>query len=204
MALCTHRDCALISLAPLTCACCADSRFLLCHRRSGGSKLIVSSIADSKVKAEEPQPNHAQGHPGRIRLVIDGVGHSADQGVEQTACTNRRRPRRKKVRQDTLEAHHSSRPTWAGSSFSSRGATQWERDSTRALDFCARLEPLLPTQICDEVRFCRLDKTYKADVKRVTLNIVSPEKRLLVLEALCHTEAERKYGRAPPTAMERE
>ena len=30
-----------------------------------------------------------------------------------------------------------------------------------------RLEPLLPTQICDEVRFCRLDKTYKADVKRI-------------------------------------
>ena len=58
-------------------------------------------------------------------------------------------------------------------------------------------------QICDEVRFCRLDKTYKADIKRVTLNIVSPEKRLLVVEALSQTEAERKYGRAPPTAMER-
>ena len=29
------------------------------------------------------------------------------------------------------------------------------------------------------------------------------EKRLLVLEALGQTEAERKYGRAPPTAMER-
>ena len=59
-------------------------------------------------------------------------------------------------------------------------------------------------QICHEVRFCRLDKTYKADVKRVTLNIVSLEKRLLVLEALSQTESERKYGRAPPTAMERE
>ena len=34
--------------------------------------------------------------------------------------------------------------------------------------------------------------------------VVSPEKRLLVLEALSQTEAERKYGRAPPTAMERE
>ena len=57
----------------------------------------------------------------------------------------------------------------------------------------ARLEPLLPNQICGRVRFCGLDKTYTADVKRITLNIVSPEKRLLVLE-----EAERKYGRAPP------
>ena len=50
--------------------------------------------------------------------------------------------------------------------------------------------------------FCRLDKTYKADIKRITLNIVSPEKRLLVLEALSQTE--RKCGRAPPTATERE
>ena len=49
-----------------------------------------------------------------------------------------------------------------------------------------------------------MDKTYKADIKRITLNIVSPEKRLLVLEALGQTEAERKYGRAPLTAMEQE
>ena len=41
----------------------------------------------------------------------------------------------------------------------------------------ARLELFLPTQIWDEVRLCRLDKTYKADVKRITLNFVSPEKR---------------------------
>ena len=62
----------------------------------------------------------------------------------------------------------------------------------------------LSNQICEEVRFCRRDKTYKADIKRITLNIVSPKKRLLVLEAPGQTEAERKYGRAPPTAMERE
>ena len=68
----------------------------------------------------------------------------------------------------------------------------------------ARLEPLSPTQIFDEVRFCRLDKTYRADINIITLSIVSPEKRLLVLEALGQTEAERKYGRSPPTAMERE
>ena len=37
-----------------------------------------------------------------------------------------------------------------------------------------------------------------------TLNIVSPERGLLVLEALGQTEAERKYGRAPPTAVKRE
>ena len=48
------------------------------------------------------------------------------------------------------------------------------------------------------------DRTYKADIKSITLNIVSPEKRPFVLEALDQTEAERKYGRAPPTAMESE
>ena len=67
--------------------------------------------------------------------------------------------------------------------------------------YWARLEPLLLNQEHDEVRLCRLDKTYQSDIKRITLNIVSPEKRLLALEALGQTLAERKYGRAPPTAM---
>ena len=62
-------------------------------------------------------------------------------------------------------------------------------------------EPLSPMQICNEVRFCRLDKTYKADIKRITLNIVSPEKRLLVLEGLSQTEAERKYPRTRATDL---
>ena len=48
--------------------------------------------------------------------------------------------------------------------------------------YWARLEPLPPPQICDEVRFCRRDKTHKADVKIITLNIVSPELRFLLLE----------------------
>ena len=57
--------------------------------------------------------------------------------------------------------------------------------------YWARLEPLSLNQMYDEVRFCRLDKTYKADIKRITLNIVFPEKRLLVLEKLGQTEGER-------------
>ena len=85
-----------------------------------------------------------------------------------------------------------------------RGNTVGTRTAQGSTTYWARLEPLLPNQIFDEVRFCRLDKTYKADIKRITLNIVSPEKRLLVLEALVQTEAERKYERAPLTAMERE
>ena len=53
-------------------------------------------------------------------------------------------------------------------------------------------------------RFDSASSTYKGDIKRITLKILSPEKRLLVLGALGQTEAERKYGRAPPTGMERE
>ena len=49
-----------------------------------------------------------------------------------------------------------------------------------------RLEPLSLMQICDEVRFCRLDK-------RVTLNIVS----LLVLEALSQTESGAQVRTGP-------
>ena len=80
-----------------------------------------------------------------------------------------------------------------------RGTTVGARTAQGIASYWAQLKPLSPAQICDEVRFCRLDKTYKADVKRITINIVSQEKRLLVLEALSQTEAERKYGRAPPT-----
>ena len=49
--------------------------------------------------------------------------------------------------------------------------------------YWARLEPLSRTRICEEVRFCRLDKTYSSFSK----HSVKP-----------------RYGRAPPTAMERE
>ena len=37
-------------------------------------------------------------------------------------------------------------------------------------------------------------KPYKADVNRITLNILSPETRLLVLEALGQTEAGHSHG----------
>ena len=89
-------------------------------------------------------------------------------------------------------------------SLKQRGNTVGTRTAQGHSTYRARRVPLLPNKICDEVRFCRLDKTYKADVKRIKLNIVSPEKRLFVLVAPGQTEAERKYGRAPPTAIERE
>ena len=43
-----------------------------------------------------------------------------------------------------------------------------------------------------------VDETYKADVKRDTLNIADKEKRQVVLEAFNQLEDERKYGRFLP------
>ena len=87
-------------------------------------------------------------------------------------------------------------------SFQQREKAEGARTAQGTVTYWARLEPLSPMQICDEVRFCTLDKPCKADIK--TLNIVSPEKQLLVLEALSQTESECNCGRVPPTAMEGE
>ena len=82
-------------------------------------------------------------------------------------------------------------------------ATQWARERHRAQRHTGPdWNRSLQCRSGNEVRFCRLDKTSNADIKRVTLNIVSLEKRLPVLEAVSQIESERKYGRAPPTAME--
>ena len=56
-------------------------------------------------------------------------------------------------------------------------------------------------QLCDVIRFRRVDKTYKTDVKRVTLNTGHSEKRQLSLEGSSLLEAERKYGHSPPPPL---
>ena len=163
-------------------------------------------------RAEESQQDHAQGHPqdasDDARLNLNGVGHSPDQGVEprsgQHVETDADLHRKGAARGTRIH----TRPTyvWAylglvKSLSSRRSNAVGARTAQGIATYWARLEPPSPTQMCDEVRFCKLDKTYKADIKIITLNIVSPEKRLLVLEALGQTEAERKYGWSLPTAM---
>ena len=138
----------------------------------------------------------------RIRRRQTYPGHTSDQGVEPRSGQNaetdadlRRKgaARGARTHPRTTIRGGKSGPDQVSSAEFQHGRQTW-----------ARLEPLSPTQIFDEVRFCRLDKTYRADINISTLSIVSPEKRLLVLEAFGQTEAERKYGRSPPTAMERE
>ena len=165
-----------------------------------------------QVRAEEPQQNPAQGHlqdaSDDARLVVNGMGHSPDQGMEprsgQHAQTHADQRGKGAARGTRTHSRTTTRVGVSGPDQVSSAEGQHGRhaNGTRSIDLMGPTGTLLPNQICDEVRFCRLDKTYKADIKIITLNIVSPEKRLLVLEPLGQTEAEHKYGRALSTAME--
>ena len=163
-------------------------------------------------RAEEPQQNHAQGHPqdasDDARLFLDGVGHSADQGVEPRSrqhAENRRRPTQKRCGKRSED----TRPpfVWAYLGLIKSPQQRATRSARERHKAYRRTGPDW-NPFCRTKSATRFDSagwtTYKADIKRITLNIVPPEKRLLVLEALGQTEAKRKYGRALPTAMERE
>ena len=157
-------------------------------------------------RSADSQQDHAQSHPqdasDDARFIFDGVGHCVDQDIEprsgQHAETSGDLRREGAIRGERTHTRPTIRVGISGLGY------VFSRTAQSTATIWARLEPFLPMQICRKVGFCTLDKTYKADIKRVTLNIVSPEKRLFVLEALSQTEAERKYGRAPPTAMERQ
>eukprot|EP00959_Pyramimonas_sp_CCMP1952_P290175 6069271-Pyramimonas_sp.AAC.1 len=55
----------------------------------------------------------------------------------------------------------------------------------------------------DNIRFCRMDKCYDQNKKKVLLNL-DPAIRPIILDCLAQTGAELKQGRAPPTHMESE
>eukprot|EP00959_Pyramimonas_sp_CCMP1952_P240519 5026494-Pyramimonas_sp.AAC.1 len=54
------------------------------------------------------------------------------------------------------------------------------------------------------VLFCKVDRMYEKEKKRLTLAVRGPQFRTHLMEALKTTGAKRKYGRAPATHMERE
>ena len=124
---------------------------------------IRSSPGQSQGGPQEPRQAHTVG--GRPRVAPQNVGPVVDPSFRVGVSGHDQAPSGKEERV---------------------GA----RTAQSIASYCVRLELFLPMQICDEVRFCRLDKTHTADVKRVTLNIVDPEKRQLVLEAFSQLEAE--------------
>ena len=52
--------------------------------------------------------------------------------------------------------------------------------------------------------FCRLDRTYSGDTKRITLAVRDPEWRQTINKAMDELGWVRKYGRAPASFMERD
>ena len=152
-------------------------------------------------RAEESQQDHAQGHPQDAsdcaRPILDGVAHSADQGVEPRSGQHAETDADISGKGTGRGARTHTRPTLRvgisgpGKSLQQMGNAVGARMAQGMATYWTRLGTAYATR-CDS---CRLDKTYKADIKRITLNIVSPEERLLVLEALSQTEAESTYGR---------
>ena len=57
---------------------------------------------------------------------------------------------------------------------------------------------------CETVRFCKLTKVFDANLRRITMAIPKAGLRTAVLGGLEQAGAERKLGRAPAGAMERE
>ena len=57
---------------------------------------------------------------------------------------------------------------------------------------------------CEVIQFCRLDKMYRADSKRITLAIRNAEWRVTINKAMENVGWTRKYGRAPASFMERD
>ena len=71
----------------------------------------------------------------------------------------------------------------------------------------AHLEELSVMSILEKtevVRFCRISKMFDPNLRRLTLSIPKPGLRAAMLSGLEQTGAERKMGRAPAGAMERE
>ena len=56
----------------------------------------------------------------------------------------------------------------------------------------------------DMVLFCKVDRMYEKDKKRLTLAVRDPQFRIYLTTSMQTTNAKRKYGRAPATHMERE
>ena len=59
---------------------------------------------------------------------------------------------------------------------------------------------------CEMVRFCRINKMYKEDLRRIAIAIQpsAGQLRTVLLAALGQAGGERKMGKGPPTNMERE
>ena len=126
----------------------------------GDGKVEQKSLNKIVLKAN---PRHASDD---ARPIFDGVGHSVDQSVERLEADNMQKQTQtyaEKVPQGGTRAQ--TRPTLRlglrglGQVSPAQGQRSGNENGTvgTATNW-ARLEPLSPTQTCNEVRFCRLDQ----------------------------------------------
>lgn len=68
----------------------------------------------------------------------------------------------------------------------------------------AAYEEMVADDRCELVRVCRLDRTWKAETKKIQLHLTAPTVRQNVLAALRQAGAEHKRGRPQAGGLERE
>lgn len=86
----------------------------------------------------------------------------------------------------------------------SRGPSVGAMNYQKLTEHMQRLETMTVDEKCDAIMYCRLDKTWVQEQRRITLAIRDPELRRVVLDSLVQSGATRKTGRAPRSGMERE
>ena len=123
-------------------------------------------------RAEESQQDHAQGDPqdasDDARPILDGVGHSADQSVEPRSGQQKQtQTHAEKVRQEGRG--HKRGPPFVWDHVGAEEQRSGNENGTGQSDL------LGPTGTAP-TNTNMLDKTYKADIKRITLNIMSPNR----------------------------
>ena len=143
-------------------------------------------------RAEEPQQTHAQGHlQRRIKTVWDTLLVKASSPEADSM--------QKQMQRQEGRGHTRGRQVSSAEGQHGRHGTRPYRlllgsTGTLSAEPNLRRGPIL--QAGQNVRSGHQENHAEHRVARETI--------LLVLEALGRTEAERKYGRAPPTIMERE
>ena len=95
---------------------------------------------------------------------------------------------------------------WAGliSSLDKRGQVVGAMTAKKLKEYMTELEGMDIEQRCEAVKFCRLDKMYNQELRRITFCCSNGEARAAVLKAFDEVGAERKQGKAPASYMERE
>eukprot|EP00959_Pyramimonas_sp_CCMP1952_P337398 7065430-Pyramimonas_sp.AAC.2 len=86
-----------------------------------------------------------------------------------------------------------------------KGDTVGVKTAQDLMNSMNEMEAWTVDQKCELIMFCKIDKTYQKDTKRLTVCFRNIQFRQIILSALSQVpDTRRKHGKAPPTFMERE